>query len=337
MIKKRSLGASGLSCLAIGLGCAPLSGVYGTTDDEDAIRVVRHALDRGIDYFDTAFMYGHGHNEALLGRAFADGRRNGAIIATKFGQYFPPKGVQRPDGLPDYAPLTDCRPETVIRSAEVSLQRLKISEIDLYYAHRVDPKVPIEDTVGAMKRLVEQGKVRALGLSEASPASIRSAHAVHPIAAVQMELSLLYHADAIEVRKTTSELGISLVAYSPLARGLLTGTVNVTDEIKDARGRLPAFSKENIAKNLSYVERVVQIARENDCSPAQLALAWVLAQGDDVIAIPGTRNMARIDENLGALDVRLNSLEVAQLTAVVPSSGAAGERYPPYQMADLKH
>ena len=335
--KRRSLGSSKLRCMPIGLGCVPLSGVYGETSDDAAIGVVHHALDRGIDHFDTAHMYGMGHNETLLGKALAGDHRKGVVIATKFGQYYPPKGAPRTDGLPDYVPLIDCRPETVMRSAEESLKKLRVSEIDLYYAHRIDPKVPIEDTVGAMKRLVEQGKVRALGLCEANPETIRRGHAVHPIAAVQMEFSLLYQMEAMEVRKTTRELGISLVAYSPLGRGLLTGAVSANDDIKDARGRFPVFAKENIATNLGYVEQMAPIAREKNCTLAQLVLAWLLAQGDDVIPIPGTKNRARIDENLGAFDVRLSPADVAQLSAIVPATGAAGERYPHEQMSALNH
>lgn len=334
--KRRKLGGSNLYCLPIGLGCVPLSGVYGATDDAASIRLLHQAFDLGIDLLDTAAMYGSGHNETLLGKALTGGKRDGIIVCTKFGQHYPPKG-SRTDGTPDYVPVIDGRPEHVMQSAEESLARLRIDVIDLFYAHRIDPKVPIEDTVGAMKKLVEQGKVRTLGLCEARPETIRRAHAVHPIAAVQMEFSLLYQAEAMKVRKTTTALGISLVAYSPLARSLLTGTVSADSDIKDARGRFPVFAKENIATNLSYVERMAPMAQEKGCTLAQLVLAWLLAQGDDVIPIPGTTKIARVIENLGALDVRLSAAEVARLSAIVPPSGAAGERYPQEQMSALNH
>ncbi|HLJ21304.1 MAG TPA: aldo/keto reductase [Stellaceae bacterium] len=336
-VRKRPLGNGGLSCFPIGLGCVPLSGVYGATDDASGIRLIHRAFELGVDLLDTAHMYGMGHNEVLVGKALAGGKRKGVIVSTKFGQYYPPKGVPRTDGMPDYVPIIDGRPEHVMQSAEESLRKLSISEIDLFYAHRIDPKVPIEDTVGAMKRLVEQGKVRALGLCEARPETIKRAHGVHPIAAVQMEFSLLFQAEAQEVRQTTRELGIALVAYSPLARSLLTGTVRAGDQLADARGRFPVFAKENIATNLSYVEQMAPIAREKGCTLAQLVLAWLLAQGDDVIPIPGTTKIPRLEENLGAVDVHLTPSEVARLSAIVPAEGAAGERYPREQMSALNH
>ena len=332
---RRKLG-SGLTCSPIGFGCLSLSGAYGATDDAAATRVLHRALDLGVDLLDTAHMYGSGHNEALVGKALAGGRRKGVTVATKFGQYYPPKGT-RTDGLPDYVPVIDGRPEHVMQSADESLALLKLETIDLFYAHRIDPNVPIEETVGAMKRLVEQGKVRSLGLCEAKPETIRRAHAVHPLAAVQMEYSLLYQADALEVRETTRALGIALVAYSPLARSLLTGTVTASDDIKDARGRFPLFAKENIATNLSYVDRIGAMARDKGCTPAQLVLAWLLAQGDDVIPIPGTKSIARLEENLDALQVSLSDAERASLSSIVPATGAAGERYPKEQMSALNH
>jgi len=295
-----------------------LSGIYGPSDDEAGIRFIRHALDAGVDMLDSANAYGWGHNEELIAKALEGGRRKGVVVATKFGQYLGEGGRQLVNGKPDY----------VIKCAEESLSRLKIDAIDLYYAHRIDPDVPIEDTVGAMKRLVEQGKVRALGLSEVRPDTLRRAHKVHPIAAIQMEYSLLYRGEASEALETARELGVALVAYSPLGRSLLTGAVQVGAEIKDARSRFPRFTGENLAKNLSYVERVAAMAKDKGCTPAQLALAWVLAQGDDIIPIPGTKSVARLDENLGAIDVRLTSAEVARLSAMVPVGAGPADRYP---------
>ncbi|MGE0253933.1 MAG: aldo/keto reductase [Alphaproteobacteria bacterium] len=322
---RRKIGGSGLSCAPIALGCMSLSGIYGPSDDEAGIRFIQHALDAGVDMLDSANAYGWGHNEGLIGKALAGGRRKGVVVATKFGQYLAEGGRQLVNGKPDY----------VIKCAEESLGHLKIDAIDLYYAHRIDPTVPVEDTVGAMKTLVEQGKVRALGLSEARPETIRRAHKVHPIAAVQMEYSLLYRSEATEVLETTRELGISLVAYSPLGRSLLTGAVQANTEIKDARSRFPRFTGENLTKNLGYVERIAAMAKDKGCTPAQLALAWVLAQGEDVIPIPGTKSVARLEENLAAIDVRLTSAEVARLSAAVPLGAGAGDRYPEAMMGAL--
>ncbi|MBM3560090.1 MAG: aldo/keto reductase [Alphaproteobacteria bacterium] len=322
---RRKIGGSGLTCAPIGFGCMSLSGIYGPSDDDAGIRLVQHALDAGVDMLDSANAYGWGHNEELLAKALAGGRRKGVVVATKFGQYLAEGGRQLVNGKPDY----------VLKCAEESLSRLRIDTIDLYYAHRIDPTVPIEDTVGAMKRLVEQGKVRALGLSEARPDTIRRAHKVHPIAAVQMECSLLYRSEATEVLEMTRALGISLVAYSPLGRSLLTGAVQAVTEIKDARSRFPRFAGNNLAKNLGYVERIAAMAREKGCTPAQLALAWVLAQGDDIVPIPGTKSASRLDENIAAIDVRLTAAEVARLSAAVPLGAGAGDRYPEAMMGAL--
>jgi aryl-alcohol dehydrogenase-like predicted oxidoreductase len=321
----RSLGSSGLQVSAIGLGCMSLSGVYGKSGDDEGIALIREALDRGITFLDTSDAYGAGHNEQLVGKAIA-GRRFGVVLATKFGN------IGGRDGK-----FADGRPEFVIASCEASLKRLGVEVIDLYYAHRIDPSVPIEDTVGAMARLVEQGKVRALGLSEASPKTIRRAHAVHKIAAVQNEYSLLYRAEAEETRQTTRALNISLVAYSPLGRGLLTGVIEDPQALadNDARRRHPRFAAENVASNIALVNRVEVIAAEKKCTVGQLALAWLLAQGDDIVPIPGTKRKARLIENIGALSVDLTNDDLARISDAVPVGAAAGLRYPEGQMKSL--
>ncbi|MBX6367639.1 MAG: aldo/keto reductase [Rhodospirillales bacterium] len=311
----RKLGSLGVSTL--GLGCMSLSGIYGTADDAASIRLIHEALDRGVTLLDTADMYGWGHNEELVGKALK-GRRAGVVLATKFGQVKTPTG-QGVDGSPAY----------VEKACEASLRRLQVDTIDLYYQHRVDPKVPIEETVGAMARLVEQGKVRHLGLSEAAPETIRRAHKVHPITAVQMEYSLLYRVEAEEVLATTRPLGIGFVAYSPLGRGLLTARIASPDDVAgDRRGEHPRFQGENFAKNRALVDAIAAIAQEKGCTPAQLALAWVLAQGDDVVAIPGTKRSERLAENLGALEVSLSTEDVLRISAACPPGAAAGMRYP---------
>jgi aryl-alcohol dehydrogenase-like predicted oxidoreductase len=317
MLPHRKLGKNGPSVSAIGLGCMSLSGVYGKSDDEAGIALIHHALDRGIDLLDSADLYGWGHNEQLVGRALR-GRRDGVILVSKFGQVKTATG-QGVDGRPEY----------VQQACEASLKRLGLDVIDLYFQHRVDTTVPIEDTVGAMARLVQQGKVRWLGLSEARPETIRRAAKVHPIATVQTEYSLLYRTEAEETRKTTRELGIGFMAYSPLGRSLLTGAVHsAADVAGDRRSDHPRFVGDNLAHNLALVARVEAMAREKDCTPGQLALAWLLAQGDDVVPIPGTKRTERLDENLGALEVTLSPAEVAKLAAAVPAGAAAGTRYP---------
>ncbi len=315
----RRIGASGLEVAPIGLGCMSLSGAYGASDDAQAIRLVHHAIDRGVTHLDSSDMYGWGHNETLLGRALA-GRRDKVVLATKFGQVRREGGANGVDGSPQH----------VMAACEASLQRLGVETIDLYYQHRVDPTVPIEDTVGAMAKLVQQGKVRALGLSEASPATIRRAHAVHPIAAVQTEFSLLYRVEAEATLATTRALGISYVAYSPLGRSLLTGAVGKVDDIPegDGRRRHPRFAADNLARNLALTAEVAALARTKGCTRAQIALAWLLAQGPDILPIPGTKHIERVDENLGALDVALSADEAARLSAAVPAGAAAGTRYP---------
>src|SRR5712691_5762187 len=317
--ERRKLGRGGPQVSAIGLGCMSLSGVYGTSDDEAGIRLIHRAIELGVDHFDSSDMYGWGQNEELLGRALK-GRCDGIVIATKFGQTRRPGGANGVDGSPVY----------IAQACEASLKRLGVDVIGLYYQHRVDPAVPVEETVGAMARLVEQGKVRHLGLCEARPERIRRAHATHPLATVQSEFSLLYREEATETRELTRDLGIVFFAYAPLGRSLLAGVIpdfaNLAEG--DTRGRHPRFVGDNFAKNRELVERMEAIAEEKECTPAQLALAWLLAQGPDVIPIPGTKQIPRLDENLGALRVRLTAAEVERISAAIPIGAAAGLRYP---------
>jgi len=307
---------------AIGLGCMSLSGIYGSSGDDEGIALIHEALDRGVTLLDTSDAYGSGHNEELVGKAIK-GRRSGVVLATKFGNVGGRGGK-----------FADGRPEFVIASCEASLKRLGVEVIDLYYQHRIDPAVPIEDTVGAMARLVQQGKVRALGLSEASPKTVRRAQAVHPIAGVQNEFSLLYRAEAEESLRTTRELNISFVAYSPLGRGLLTGVVEDPNNMaeSDARRRHPRFAAENISNNITLVDRFKAIAAKKDCTPGQLSLTWLLAQGDDIVPIPGTKHKARLIENIGALSVKLSAADLAEIEKAVPVGAVAGLRYPEAQM-----
>jgi len=317
--ERRKLGRSGPEVSAIGLGCMSLSGVYGTSDEAAGIALIHRAIDLGIDHFDSSDMYGWGQNEELLGRAFK-GRRDGIVIASKFGQTRRPGGANGVDGSPAY----------IAQACEASLKRLGVEVIDLYYQHRVDPAVPVEETVGAMARLVEEGKVRFLGLCEARPERIRRAHATHPLAAIQMEFSLLYREEATEARELTRDLGISFFAYAPLGRSLLTGIVPDLDQLDagDTRGRHPRFTGDNFTKNRALAERLAAIAEEKGCTPAQLALAWLITQGPDVIPIPGTKQIDRLEENLGALDVRLTASETDRISAAIPIGAAAGTRYP---------
>jgi len=319
MIERRKLGRSPIEISPVGLGLMSMSGVYGNANDEESIGVIQHALDRGINHLDSSDMYGWGHNEQLLGRALK-GYRNKAVVVTKFGQVKGADGKQGVDGRPEY----------VLQACEASLKRLGIEVIDVYYQHRVDPNVPIEDTVGAMKRLIEQGKVRALGLSEARPETIRRAHKVHPIAAVQNEYSLLYRKEGEETLRATRELGITLVAYAPLGRSLLTGSVHGKADLPEGDRRLqhPRFQGDNLDKNVQIVARLEAIAKEKRCTPAQLVLAWLLAQGGDVAAIPGTKRKQRVDENLAALQVKLSKDDLERISAAAPVGAAAGTRYP---------
>ena len=316
-VEVRQLGRTGPLVSALGLGCMSLSGVYGESTDEEAVSLIRYALDHGVTLLDSADMYGWGQNEELLGRAIA-GRRDEVVLATKFGQVRSETGHS-----------VNGRPEYVHQACEASLRRLKVDVIDLYYQHRVDPMVPIDETVGAMADLVRQGKIRYLGLSEARPETIRRAHSIHPITAVQTEFSLLYRQEAEETLRTTRELGIGFVAYSPLGRGFLTGGIRDPEQVKgDRRAQHPRFQPEHFSHNRTLVDRVEALAREKGCTPAQLVLAWLLAQGPDVVPIPGTKRRERVDENLGALQVHLSAEDVSRISEAVPAGAAAGNRYP---------
>jgi aryl-alcohol dehydrogenase-like predicted oxidoreductase len=323
MLEQRQLGRSALRVSAIGLGCMGLSGVYGPADDGESVTLIQKAIDLGVNHLDSSDMYGWGHNETLIGRAL-QGRRDRVVLTTKFGQ------VQNPGG----SNLVNGRPEYVVQACETSLKRLGVDVIDVYYQHRVDPKVPIEETVGGMKRLVEAGKVRFLGLSEAAPETVRRAHRVHPIVALQSEYSILYRQQAEETLPTLRELGISFVAYSPLGRSLLTGQVQKPADIPEGDRRLahPRFQGQNLVQNIELVHRLEAIARERGCTPGQLVLAWLLAQGPEVVAIPGTKRLDRLQENLGALSVSLSPADVARIGEAVPKGAAAGPRYPEAQL-----
>ena len=322
-MEQRQLGRTGIKVSALGLGLMSMSGVYGNANDDESIGVIHYAIDRGINFLDSADMYGWGHNETLLGKALR-GRRDNVVVASKFGQVKLPDGKQGVDGRPEY----------VMQACEASLKRLGIEVIDLYYQHRVDPNTPIEDTVGAMKQLIEQGKVRAIGLSEARPETIRRAHKVHPIAAVQNEYSLLYRKEGEETLKATRELGITLVPYSPLGRSMLTGTVRGKADLPEGDRRLqhPRFQGDALDKNVELVARLDAIAREKQCTTAQLVLAWMLAQGKDIVPIPGTKRKARIDENLAALNVKLSPADVQRISEAAPPGAGAGTRYPAENM-----
>jgi aryl-alcohol dehydrogenase-like predicted oxidoreductase len=317
-IPTRALG-QGLEVSAQGLGCMSMSGVYGPADDDEGLATIRKALDLGVTFLDTADVYGLGHNEELVGRAIA-GRRDEAVLATKFGI------VRRADDR-SFRSING-RPEYVRSACDASLERLDVDHIDLYYQHRADPDVPIEETVGAMSELVAAGKVHHLGLSEAAADTIRRAHAVHPISALQSEWSLWSRDLEADVIPTARELGVGIVPYSPLGRGFLTGTVSSTDDLArgDFRRGTPRFEGDNFDRNLEVVERVRTIATEKGITPGQLALAWVEAQGDDVVPIPGTKRRAYLEENVAALDVQLTSDDIAELEAVASTSAVAGER-----------
>jgi len=322
----RRLGKSSLVVSALGLGCMGMSQSYGTPDDAESLATINHAIDRGITMLDTADMYGGGANEELLSQVLGK-RRNEVILATKFGN------MRQPDGR--FLGVNG-RPEYVQQACEASLKRLKISTIDLFYLHRVDTGVPIEETVGAMARLIDQGKVRYLGLSEAGAKTIRRAHATYPIAALQSEYSLWTRDPEGEILATCRELGIGFVPYSPLGRGILTGQVKSSEfGPKDFRRMSPRFQGDNFQKNLALVTRVEQIASEKRCTPAQLALAWVLAQGEDIVPIPGTKRRTYLDQNLGALDVSLNASDLRRIDEAIPRGAAVGARYPDEYMNRL--
>jgi len=315
----RRLGKSSLAVSALGLGCMGMSQSYGTPDDAESIATLHRAIDRGVTFLDTADVYGTGANEELVGRTIAK-RRNEVTIATKFGvRRGPDRKLLKPNGRPEY----------VQQACEASLRRLGISTIDLYYQHRVDAEVPIEDTVGAMARLIEQGKVRYPGLSEAGAQTIRRANATYPITALQSEYSLWTREPEEEVLGVCRELGIGFVPFSPLGRGFLTGQIKTPDDFpaNDMRRAQPRFQGENFQKNLRLVDRVAELASEKKCTPGQLALAWVLAQGDDIVPIPGTKRRSYLDENLGALDVRFSAADLARIDETLPRGAAAGPRY----------
>ncbi len=317
---QRALGPQGLTVSAEGLGCMGMSEFYGTTDEAEAIATIRQALDLGVTLLDTSDVYGPYTNEQLVGQAVAD-RRDEVVLATKFGIVRDPENpaARGVNGRPDY----------VIRSCDASLRRLGLDHIDLYYQHRVDPTVPIEETVGAMATLVDAGKVRFLGLSEAGPETIRRAHDVHPITAVQTEYSLWSRDVEDEILPTLRELGIGLVAYSPLGRGFLTGQITSPDDLApdDFRRTSPRFMGENFARNLRLVDRIKEIAAEQNCTPGQLALAWVLSQGDDVVPIPGTKRRRYLEENVAATELTLSQEDLARIDEVAPVGAAAGDRY----------
>ena len=325
-IPTRRLGHSTLDVSAVGLGCMGLSGVYGPADDGESIALIQRAIDLGVNHLDSSDMYGWGHNEELIGKALK-GRRDRVVLATKFGQVQNPGGSNKVDGRPEY----------VVQACDASLTRLGVDVIDLYYQHRVDPKVPIEETVGGMKRCIEQGKVRFLGLSEAAPDTVRRAHRVHPISALQSEYSLLYRQEAEQTLPTLRELGISFVAYSPLGRSMLTGQIQKPQDIPEGDRRLahPRFQGSNLVQNIALVKKLEDLAREKGCTPGQLVLAWLLAQGKEVVAIPGTKRFDRLQENLGALKVQLSAEDVRRIGEAVPVGAAGGTRYPEAMMKSV--
>ena len=328
-MKTRQLGRSGLTVSALGLGCMGMSNFYGGQDDAESTRTLHRALELGITFFDTADMYGPYKNEELVGRAFK-GKRDSVIIATKFG-------ILRDPSDPTKRGISG-RPEYVQSACEASLKRLGTDHIDLYYQHRVDPNTPIEETVGAMSRLVEEGKVRFLGLSEAAPATVRRAVAVHPIAALQTEYSLWSREPEDEILPIVRELGVGFVPYSPLGRGFLTGQIKRFEDLAedDYRRHTPRFQGENFQKNLDLVARINDLASQKHCTASQLALAWVLAQGEEIVPIPGTKRVKYLEENLGALEVELTQNELAQLDEIAPKgAAAAGLRYPVAMMGSV--
>jgi aryl-alcohol dehydrogenase-like predicted oxidoreductase len=319
-VKNRKLGANGPAVSEIGLGCMGMSAYYGGRDERESIATLQHAIELGVTFFDSADMYGLGENEKLVGRVLGPVRDH-VVIATKFGNTWDNEGKRGPvRGDAAY----------VKSACEASLQRLGLDTIDLYYQHRVDPNVPIEETVGAMAELVAEGKVRYLGLSEAAPETIRRAHKVHPIAALQTEYSLWSRDPEVEILKVTRELGMAFIPYSPLGRGFLTGQIKSIDDLEpdDWRRNMPRFQGENFQKNIDLANKVAEFAKARGCTPGQLALAWVLAQGEDIIPIPGTKRRTFLEENLGAAAVTLSAEELAEIDLILPPDTFAGTRYP---------